>query len=1393
MTPDCGILNPLQRDGTSQDQRLVRALHPSYVQLDERGLHDLLVYAVQYAALLRYYSPSNRPEGDWKALIETDVSTLVAIIRTTSLASIKARQEAATSLEDRFPPFFELVQLADRWLQRAPAGLRIHQDLVQLVRSLLNDSLRNVMAYGLRLIELGLSLPAEYTQAPALNASTWDVAHVQADHLLFPSNDLSDAAAYAQAMGRLHREFLTFHDGLASLIQKAEGYLKETLEQYPQHQPHMGLFLAFLKLFQVAQGHQNTLTRRHLNFYFREVLQIDPIPAQADEVHLVFQLAKGFEEQLVKQGTDLKAGKDANKAQVFFELDENLLVNRVQLDEVDGLKTIFLNKEYLNAGAPLAPDTPYLLQGVHAAPIANSADGLGEIIVQEDGKWQTMGSTDMPDAQLGFAIASPLFLLAEGQRRITVDLYFEDTEPWPHGLGTELENRVARELQGNLLPAYTSEGSWVSTQIDEVVLSREEDALRMRLVVALSGEEPAVSPYDAEVYPEGYATSYPIIRFLLDPKGLDGEVHCAEEAFLITKAQAATRMPTRIQARILQFLNQVESWQDITALKPQRDPVVDNPFFPRKGKKPLRAHDIGEEVAREILRHRQSEAVGGQFTDIGQVAAVKGLGVDKLNDLYYSFCADPIAEIKRNARPYDAALTFMADEVALFEGHYYQALVDAPSLPPSASNSQWRWIPWSHPYQYFQFLQLQKLELEVEVVDMKALVLENDNGGINPAKPFQPFGPQPKVGSNFFIGSPEVFAKRLSGTDEAELELKLEWADLPEESFDAHYDHYTDKVAPLNNNAFTVSVEKLEGGRWVPLGSGPEPLFASSTASAPSPVPSLSLENVFSKRKPELGDFGQLSPDQQRGFLRLVLQKNFFHANYPTSLAEAVKPGGDAVPNQPYTPTLSGLKLTYRSREVIDFLETPFDQRVEQLFHLEPFGWKEVYPFGKAPPPEEAVASRRLVPRFELNEPLGNEGEVLTTDAEGTLYLGLVNAKPPQSISILFQVAEGSADPDLPAQAIIWSYLSHNEWVDFNTSEILSDSTNGLLNSGIITFALPRAANAVHTRLKNGLHWIKGSVARHTPAINQAIAVMPQAVKATFDLRPENDPHRLSSPLPAETISKLRKRQAAIKKVLQPFASFGGKVQERITAPEGVTGEAVFAKRYNEYYIRASERLRHKQRGITIYDYERLVLQQFPDVYKVKCLNHTRIASSERAASEHAPGHVKLIVIPHLRNQNAVDPMRPKLSLGRLQAIKEFLSPLISDFVTLEVKNPVFEEIQVHFNVKFHPLQDANRGHYEQVLIEDIKQFLAPWLYEAGESLSFGGRVHRSLILNYIEERSYVDAITDFRMDHLRAETDLLEDVEEAVASTSSSVLVSATTHHVSYNIDLTCQTQASS
>jgi hypothetical protein len=102
------------------------------------------------------------------------------------------------------------------------------------------------------------------------------------------------------------------------------------------------------------------------------------------------------------------------------------------------------------------------------------------------------------------------------------------------------------------------------------------------------------------------------------------------------------------------------------------------------------------------------------------------------------------------------------------------------------------------------------------------------------------------------------------------------------------------------------------------------------------------------------------------------------------------------------------------------------------------------------------------------------------------------------------------------------------------------------------------------------------------------IDVFTQAVETHFDDH-QNAASHFDKALAAGNINKLLNPVPQVSRVSQPFASFDGK----------------HAEIGKEFYTRVSERLRHKQRAITGWDYERIILDRFPSIYKIKCIGHT--------------------------------------------------------------------------------------------------------------------------------------------------------------------------------------------
>ncbi len=196
-----------------------------------------------------------------------------------------------------------------------------------------------------------------------------------------------------------------------------------------------------------------------------------------------------------------------------------------------------------------------------------------------------------------------------------------------------------------------------------------------------------------------------------------------------------------------------------------------------------------------------------------------------------------------------------------------------------------------------------------------------------------------------------------------------------------------------------------------------------------------------------------------------------------------------------------------------------------------------------------------------------------------------------------------------------------------------------------------------------------------------------------------------------------------------------------------------------------SERLRHKNRAITLWDYERLILQKFPEIHKVRCLNHTS------ANSFLSPGNVTIVVIPDIVNRNVFDIYQPRVSRATLNKVQEYIGQLNSLHVNAHIINPEYEEVEVSLKVRFNTGYDEN--YYQKILQQDLTRLFSPWAFERTTDLQFGTTLHQSVVISYIEKLPYVDYIADLKIRH-KGETKT-----SIVPSNLKAILVSAKEHQI--------------
>ncbi|WP_109302615.1 baseplate J/gp47 family protein [Aquimarina sp. AU474] len=660
---------------------------------------------------------------------------------------------------------------------------------------------------------------------------------------------------------------------------------------------------------------------------------------------------------------------------------------------------------------------------------------------------------------------------------------------------------------------------------------------------------------------------------------------------------------------------------------------------------------------------------------------------------------------------------------------------------------------------------LNSIKVDVNVTDIVSLELENDTGVLNVKKPFYPFTTDPIKRSNFIMNYPEVFRKPWETID-----IDIIWRDTPDfdNGFQDQYAYYD--RSDVNDTYFKFTPAILNREIWNDkVKDSSIELFNSIDTDTKIYKTSFTYDNPAVSSNPTRFELGKNGP------LRFSLDQSFLQELYPTKYALAISkeiladppttppdpPVEPQIPKEPYIPLIETITMGYSASDtttlkLIDGADNETQQKkyennLIKLFHESPFGQYEEHEYLKSKVLEKN------------NEKLEDNGSFLINHLVpqhcrgGSLFIGLENAEIGQQVSLLIQVLEGSENPLTISfegkERVEWSILCDNHWKDLQ-NDILKNSTDNLLTSGIVKFGIPKQVTDQNTRLPRGYVWLRARIHKNYDAVSKAKTIHTQAVLAEFEDR-NNELSHLETGLPNGSISKLITRVPQIKSITQPYNSFDGQPQESDDA----------------YYRRISERLRHKNRAITLWDYENLVLQEFPEIYQVKCLNHTNVSSFL------SPGNVTLVVIPDTINKNVFDIFQPRVSRATLNKVKTFVNRLNSMHVETEVINPTYEEVEISLAVKFYDQYDEN--FYTKQLSEDITQFLSPWAFDTSRSIDFGVTLHRSVLIDYLEKLFYVDYLQDVVMK--KNDENFLTSIEP---SNPASILVSAREHIVSTDIE---------
>ncbi len=650
-----------------------------------------------------------------------------------------------------------------------------------------------------------------------------------------------------------------------------------------------------------------------------------------------------------------------------------------------------------------------------------------------------------------------------------------------------------------------------------------------------------------------------------------------------------------------------------------------------------------------------------------------------------------------------------------------------------------------YAYSFFKEVSLQSINIEVEVIGIKNLSIYNNIGKVSLNKPFVMFGPKPDLGGYLMLAKSELFKKELKN-----LAICIEWDTIPRDfgGFDAYYEAYEEL---FTNDSFKVNITALSNGYWFPREEElleQINLFDTEPCKTPEGYGSVLVAPKKELNLEQLGQY-ELSKDYrlkdpirfdmhtQNGFFKLTLAapkdafgKDVYQKNY-TRVAQdnARNQENLPLPNKPFIPKVRQITVNYNAKDVIYFdnaFDDSSDTVVGDYIHITPFGTEKIVD-------DNRVYKNIMVPNFK---------------GEGYLYMQLKGVKPNNTVSLFFDLQNMNPVHINYQDNIDIQYKKIAKWTSLSKKHIISDGTNQFTKSGIIEIMLPdHMIDATNYELR--------ILAYHDvykyPVVK---GIYPNAVIASST---STDEKIIGREIPENSITKPVGKIPEVAKIIQPAPSFGGKLPD---SP-------------NLFYTEISERLRHKDRAVTMWDYERLILEYFHEVVAVKCTNlnqHFKIQA----------GKLTLIVLSKKWSQDN----HHYLNLNQLDTIRQFVKKKCNSFIKVKVMNPKIEWLLVNSIVEFH--EEDNGGYFINELNRVLNEYLCPLTFSDKNTVEgIGTVVIPRMLKSYVENLYYIKSVKKIEIEHIVKKglddytLNIYKENQEIKPTTPWSMLVPKSKHNI--------------
>ncbi|MDR0657638.1 MAG: hypothetical protein LBG18_01660 [Mediterranea sp.] len=592
---------------------------------------------------------------------------------------------------------------------------------------------------------------------------------------------------------------------------------------------------------------------------------------------------------------------------------------------------------------------------------------------------------------------------------------------------------------------------------------------------------------------------------------------------------------------------------------------------------------------------------------------------------------------------------------------------------------------WLYPYSWLKQFPIKKIRITTAVKGVNDVIVYNDLGKIDCSKPFVPFGVNTEKGAWMAVGNYEMAIKNTQSLD-----VHIQWGQLP-----AHAQglkgHYAGYGGEIDNTSFRVKARYLSDYQWKDCGE--YPLFGTvpdASLTTETTFQGINLKKMPAVRLPE--EQYEYTIHAKTGFAGFILTSpdiGFGEKRYRTLFSDHIvsktlakkipffkkeKPE----PGAPISPLIERITINYIAEETIDMQRRSSGQTT--FCHISPFGNRQVYP---------ATDNQVITP-------------VYATGVDASLLILLSGVKKGGVLSLYFDFNRYNREITSEQTPQVKWYLGNGYlWETIPDGCITEDKTASFLMDGFVKICLP---DTIGDNLfdEKGRIWLCVGVEKNEGVIPSIRKIYLNTGEAETEYSSAGQFGQLSGREwePEESVAALTGCVSV--------ASYHGRNDES----------------REERLLRLSEYASHRGKAVTARDYERMTLQAFSNIAKVKCLMMDK-------------NTIMLAVIPQRSGHSGAEQREPMASSRLLLKIEQYFTgrtPAQVHFVN--AVNPLYEKVMVRCRVSFKKHYSSEL--YRTCLTDLLDDRIAPWQKTFGLP-SFGSFLDMEAIRQAILQEEYID------------------------------------------------------